>query len=175
MFLSRCSRRFVKKTLDKEAYMGYTQIVTKGDKMTTYEQEMNLILTEQGSLAHTYDQNGEIVWHPTLEVPATPEGVHKDIWNMLHQGFVWTSGTYNYTINGETKTVFQMTEAERLQWCAETLAEWQADEDEQPRKSDRERDAEHLYYSGFGDRVGLDPFAYDSQGNDTGLRMSDFI
>jgi len=166
----------VKKTFDKGAYMGYTQIITKGDKMTTYEQEMNLILNEQGSLVHTYDQNGEIVWHPKLEVPATPEGVYKDIWKMLHRGFVWTSATYIFSVNGEDKTVFQMTEAERLQWCAEALADWESTDDEgRPRKSDRDRDWENIYYSGYGDRVGLDPFAYDNQGNDTGLRMSDFI
>jgi len=41
--------------------------------------------------------------------------------------------------------------------------------------SDRDRRADELYYSGYGDRVGLDSFAYDSRGNDTGLRESDFI
>ena len=41
--------------------------------------------------------------------------------------------------------------------------------------SDRDRRANYLYDSGYGDRVGLDSFAYDSRGNDTGLRESDFI
>ena len=143
--------------------------------MTTYEQELNLTLTEEGGLAHTYDERGEIVWHPKLEVPATPDGVNEQAWKMLHQGFVWTSGRHNFSVNGENKTVFQMTEAERLQWCAEVLADWESDEGEQRRESDRERDWANIYYSGYGDRVGLDPFAYDSQGNDIGLRMSDFI
>ena len=41
--------------------------------------------------------------------------------------------------------------------------------------SDRERRADYLYESGYSDRVGLDSFAYDNHGNDTGLRESDFI
>lgn len=41
--------------------------------------------------------------------------------------------------------------------------------------SDRDRRADLLYESGYGDQVGLDSFAYDSRGNDTGLRESDFI
>lgn len=41
--------------------------------------------------------------------------------------------------------------------------------------SDRDRRADYLYESGYSDRVGLDSFAYDSRGNDTGLRESDFI
>lgn len=41
--------------------------------------------------------------------------------------------------------------------------------------SERDRRADYLYESGYGNKVGLDSFAYDSHGNDTGLRESDFI
>ena len=46
---------------------------------------------------------------------------------------------------------------------------------EREHQSDRDRRADYLYESGYSDRVGLDSFAYDNHGNDTGLRESDFI
>ncbi len=142
-------------------------------KTATYEGTLNLALSERGGLAHTH--NGvETVWHPQIEIPPAPAGVSEEAWQHLHQGFTNTSTLYLFGLEGVevTKTVFEMTEAERIQWCAEYDA-WSEDET-LPSKSERDLAWERDYYAG-GNGAGLDPFAYDSQGNDTGLRMKDFI
>lgn len=143
---------------------------------STYLDSMNLELTEDGMLPRTRAATGETVWHAPLEIPPAPAGVDEDAWQTLHKGFTATYVNYRFYVGDKQMSVFEMTEAERIEWCAEAAAEWAADEArEGTRQSDRDRDAESIYYSGYGDRVGLDPFAYDSQGNDTGLRTSDFI
>lgn len=150
--------------------------------MTTYEQTMNLELDEDGSLkANFNEETRQWEYQPPLEIPPTPEGVNDEAWQVLHRGFHTRWATIQLHLKAwfdenpmKLKTVFQMTEDERLQWCAETAAEWEAEREEENRKTERDIAWERDYYAG-GNGAGLDPFAYDSQGNDTGLRMSDFI
>lgn len=150
--------------------------------MTTYEQTMNLTLDEYGGLKSNYNEETR-QWErqPPLEIPPTPAGVNDEAWQILHRAFhirwaniqfhlkEWSGGD-----NFKSKSVFQMTEDERIRWCAEYAAGWEAEREEESRKSERDIAWERDYYAGGGG-AGLDPFAYDSQGNDTGLRTSDFI
>lgn len=140
--------------------------------MTTYEHTMNLTLGEDGGLkANFNEETRRWEYQPALEIPPTPAGVNDEAWQVLHKAFHTRWGTHKVHLN---KTVFQMTEDERLQWCAKTAAKWQADREEESRMTERDIAWERDYYAG-GNGAGLDPFAYDSQGNDTGLRTSDFI
>lgn len=63
------------------------------------------------------------------------------------------------------------TDDEKIHWCAREAH----DRLHLEPVSDRDRLIEQLDYSGWRDRLSLDPFAYDRHGNDTGLRESDFI
>lgn len=163
---------------------------------TTYEYLMNLKLDEDGGLPSTYDEKTkEIIAHPPLEIPPAPAGVNDEAWQCLHQGFRTTfvniglqlKAWYDENDQLKTKSIFQMTELERLQWCAETVLGWQEEDkieslaldeleaqEEGVYQTERDIARARNYYSGGG-KVGLDPFAYDNQGYDTGLRTSDFI
>ena len=140
------------------------------DPQTTYEKSMNLTLNERGGLEPIYP-------YSPLEVPPTPQGVRDDVWQYLHLSFERTYATYKYSLSTREDriTVFQMTEAERLQFCAEVAAEWdEPDPDAWRYGTDRDRAWERDYLAG-GNGASLDSFAYDNGGNDTGLRESDFI
>ena len=148
--------------------MTNTTETPRGEEMTTYEKSMNLTLDEQGGLVHP---------HGPLEIPPTPQGVRDDIWQHLHTAFQRNYGVWSYSLSTREDriTVFQMTEAERLQWCAETAEVWsKPDPDEWRYGTDRDRAWQRDYLAG-GNGAGFDPMAYDSGGNDTGLRESDFI
>ena len=147
--------------------------------MTTYEKLMNLKLTETGNLPHIFNEKTlETEFHPPLEIPTAPAGVNDEAWKYLHKGFRQTHTNIRYQLQAwedtdVRKTVFQMTEEERLQWVAELVQTWEADAEEE-RKTERDLAWERDYYAG-GNGAGLDPFAYDASGHDTGLRMRDFI
>lgn len=150
--------------------------------MTTYEETMNLDLDEDGGLkAYFNEETRKWEYQPALEIPPTPEGVNDKAWQWLHRDFHARWGTMQFHLKAwwdetpmKSKTVFQMTEEERLQWVAETVEEWEADEEEEERRTEEDLARERDYYAG-GNGAGLDPFAYDRHGNDTGLRVSDFI